>query len=63
MSAKEMVIHAVNQKIGKFTKVDIMEMCPEIGSSSVKISLKELCNERVIEKHGVGRATFYTRLN
>lgn len=63
MSAKEMVNHAVNQKIGKFTKVDIMEMCPEIGSSSVEISLKELCNERVIEKHGVGRATFYTRLN
>ena len=63
MSAKEMVLNAVTQKIGKFTKVDIMELCPEIGSSSVEISLKELCNEGVIERHGVGRATFYTRIN
>ena len=62
MSAKEMVIKAVNNKIGRFTKTDIMEMCPEIGSSSVESSLKQLCEEGYIEKRGGGRSTYYIRL-
>ena len=62
MSAKEMVINAVNRKIGKFTKSDIMELCPEIGSSSVEASLKELCEEGLIEKRGGGRSTYYIKL-
>ena len=60
-SAKEMVIDAINQKIGKFTKRDILEMCPEIESSSVETSLKQLCLEGKIEKHGGGRSTYYSR--
>ena len=62
MSAKDMVENAVNQKIGKFTKSDIMELCPEIGSSSVESSLKKLCEEGLIEKRGGGRSTYYIRL-
>lgn len=61
MSAKEMVEKAVNQKIGEFSKSDIMEMCPKIRSSSVEASLKELCEEGVIEKRGAGRSTKYVR--
>ena len=61
LSAKEMVLRAVKQKIGKFTKSDIMELCPEIGSSSVESSLKQLCEENVIEKRGGGRSTYYVR--
>lgn len=60
-SAKEMVVHAIYQKLGKFTKSDIMELCPEIRSSSVEASLKELCEEGVIEKCGGGRSTYYVR--
>lgn len=60
MSAFEMVEHAVNKKIGKFTKSDIMEMCPEIGRASVENSLKRLCDEGKIEKHGAGRSSFYS---
>ena len=63
LSAKEMVLRAVNQKIGKFTKSDIMELCPKIGSSSVEMSLKELCDEGKIEKRGGGRSTYYVRLD
>lgn len=59
LSAKEMVIRAVKSKIGKFTKSDIMELCPEIGRGSVEQSLKSLCEEGVIKKEGTGRATFY----
>ena len=63
LSAKDMVVRAVNQKLGTFTKIDIMELCPEIGSSSVESSLKELCEEGKIEKRGGGRSTYYVRLN
>ena len=62
MSAREMVIKAVTNQIGRFTKTDIMELCPEIGSSSVEASLKQLCEEGTIEKRGGGRSTYYVRL-
>ena len=60
MSAFEMVEQAVNNKIGKFTKSDIMEMCPEIGRASVENALKKLCDEGKLEKHGGGRSSFYS---
>ena len=61
MSAKDMVVNAISQKLGMFTKSEIMELCPEIGSSSVESSLKELCKEGIIEKRGGGRSTYYVR--
>lgn len=60
LSAYEMVEKAVNHKIGKFTKSDIMEMCPEIGRASVENALKKMCDEGKIEKHGGGRSVFYS---
>lgn len=62
MSAREMVEKAVRVKIGKFTKSDIMELCPEIGRASVENSLKAMCEEGLIKKEGKGRATFYYAL-
>jgi len=61
MSAREMVENAISNKIGKFTKTDILEMCPDIGRGSVENVLKSLCEENVIEKRGGGRSTFYIR--
>lgn len=60
LSAYEMVEKAVNHKIGKFTKSDIMEMCPEIGRASVENALKKMCDEGKIEKRGGGRSVFYS---
>lgn len=60
MSAFEMVEKAVNSKLGKFTKSDIMELCPEIGRASVENALKRLCDEGKIEMHGGGRSVFYS---
>ena len=60
MSAFEMVENAVKNKIGKFTKSDIMEMCPEIGRASVENALKKLCEEGKIEMHGGGRSSYYS---
>ena len=63
MSAFEMVEKAVNSKLGKFTKSDIMELCPEIGRASVENALKKLCDDGKIEKHGGGRSVFYSPKN
>ena len=63
MTSKEMVMNAVNQKIGKFTKSDIMEYCPEIKSRTIESALKELCDDGVLSIERKGRSTFYYRNN
>ena len=40
-----------------------MELCPEIGRASVENSLKKLCDDGIIEKHGGGRSVFYSPKN
>ncbi len=62
MRAIEMVEKAVKSKMGKFTKSEIMELCPEIGRGSVENSLKAMCEEGLIKREGKGRATFYYAL-
>lgn len=61
MTAKEIVINAINQKFGKFNKTDILELCPEIKSRTVEKALKELCDEKVIMVEKKGRSTYYLR--
>lgn len=60
-SALEIVRQAVESKLGKFTKADLIELCPTLGKTSVESSIKKLVDEGVLVKHGKGRATFYTR--
>lgn len=61
LSAVEQVRQAVKMKIGKFTKSEIMELCPGIGKTSVENSLKALVEDSSITPHGQGKATYYTR--
>lgn len=61
LNAIDIVRRAVNNRIGKFTKSDMMELCPTIGRTSVENSLKQLVKEDVITKYGIGRATYYVR--
>lgn len=61
LPAIEQVRAAIKEKIGKFTKSEIMELVPAIGKASVENSLKQLTEEGAIERHGKGKATFYTR--
>lgn len=61
--AIEVVRRTVERRLGKFTKADIMELCPALGKTSVESSsLKQMVEGGVLLKHGKGRATFYTRL-
>ena len=60
-SALDMVGKAVAVKIGRFTKMDIVAMCPSLSNSSVESSLKKLAKEGLIEKRGASRATYYVK--
>ena len=44
--------------LGKFTKSDIMELCPEIDRAYVQNALKKLCDDGIIKKHDGGRSVF-----
>lgn len=61
LPAIDQVRRAINEKIGKFTKSEIMELVPSIGKASVENSLKKLVEEGFILRHGKGKSTFYTR--
>ncbi len=61
MPAQDRVKKAIENKIGKFTKRDIMELCPNISKASVENALKDFINSGYIERHGEGRATFYVK--
>ncbi len=61
LSSYDIVKSAVMNKIGKFTKSDMLELCPTIGKASVENALKKLVSEGILIRHGNGRSTFYTR--
>lgn len=62
LSAIEMVRKAVSQKLGRFTKQDIRELCPSLSISSIEGSLRKLVEEGTLRREGVGRSTKYIRL-
>ncbi|HCJ94648.1 MAG TPA: cell filamentation protein Fic [Sphaerochaeta sp.] len=57
----EIVQTAVGNTLGVFTKAQILELCPSIGSSSVEAALKRLKEEGFILRQGGGRNTTYVR--
>lgn len=62
LPAIELVRKATLQKLGRFTKQDIRELCPSLSLSSIEGSLRKLVAEGEIKREGVGRATKYIRL-
>ena len=60
-SSLETVKNAIQSRIGKFTKKDILELCPSISASTVERHIKKLCADGTITKCGSGRTTFYVR--
>lgn len=55
------VKNAIDSKIGKFTKKEIVELCHSISVSTVERHLKNLVVEGYIAKHGSGKNTYYLR--
>ncbi|MBR1848453.1 MAG: Fic family protein [Lachnospiraceae bacterium] len=59
--AYDIVKASVDTKIGKFTKRDIVNICPSISEKSVEAAMKKLLDEEYLVKHGVGKGTFYSK--
>lgn len=57
----EIVRNAVDNTLGAFTKAQVLERCPSIGSSSVEAALKRLKEDGYILRQGNGRNTSYLR--
>lgn len=62
LPALELVRKATQQKLGRFTKQDILELCPSLSISSIEGALRKLVARGEIQREGIGRATKYKRL-
>ena len=60
-SALETVKLATENKIGRFTKQDIRELCPALSISSVEGALRKLVESGKLKREGSGKNTCYYR--
>ena len=60
--ALEMVRLAAQNKLGRFTKQDIRELCPSLSISSIEGSLRKLVESGELKREGKGKSTFYYRI-
>jgi predicted HTH transcriptional regulator len=62
LPAIDMVRKATQNKIGRFTKQDIRELCPSLSISSIEGSLRKLVKSGELAREGTGKSTCYLRL-
>lgn len=62
LPAIEMVRKATLNKIGKFTKQDIRELCPHLSVSSIEGALRKMVKSGELKREGSGKTTHYIRL-
>jgi len=62
LSALETVRRATMNKIGRFSKQDIRELCPSLSISSVEGALRKLVAEGELKREGKGKNICYFRL-
>lgn len=62
LPAEETVRRATLQRIGRFTKQDIHELCPSLSISSVEGALRKLVAAGELKREGIGKSTCYYRL-
>ncbi len=63
LSALETVRRATMNKIGRFTKQDIRELCPSLSVSSIEGALRKLVVSGELKREGSGKNTCYYRAN
>lgn len=61
-SALEMVRCATMNKLGRFTKQDIRELCPSLSISSIEGALRKLVASGELKREGAGKNICYYRL-
>ena len=62
LPAIEMVRKASLNKLGRFTKQDIRELCPSLSVSSIEGALCSMVSEGELKREGKGKSTCYYRL-
>lgn len=62
LPALETVRRATLNKIGRFKKQDILELCPSLSISSIEGALRKLVTAGELKREGVGKSTCYYRL-
>ncbi len=62
LPAVEMVRRATLNKIGRFTKQDIRELCPSLSVSSVEGALRKMVASGELKRESKGKNTCYFRL-
>ena len=62
LSKPERIKAVIDQKVGKITKKEIMELCPDISKVTVERTLTELVKSEYIAKVGSGPSTAYVRI-
>ena len=62
LPAIDMVRKATGNKIGRFTKQDIRELCPSLSVSSIEGALRKLVASGELRREGQGRSICYIRL-
>lgn len=63
MSKPDRVKVLFDKETGKLTKARIAALCPDISITTIERSLKQLLDERYIEKVGKARATGYIKIS
>ena len=61
VAASDAVVEAIRTTSGRFTKKQIMELCPEVSSREITEALKALVQAEQIVRYGTGRSTFYVQ--
>lgn len=62
LPAIEMVRQASMNKLGRFTKQDIRELCPSLSVSAIEGALRKMVEAGEIKREGNGKNTCYYRL-
>ncbi len=62
LPALEMVRRATMNKIGRFTKQDIRELCPSLSISSIEGALRKMVAAEELKRDGSGKNICYFRL-
>ena len=62
LSKPERIRAIIDQKVGKITKKEILDACPDISKTTVERTLTELVKSGYIAKVGSGPATGYVRI-
>ena len=63
LSALEMVRRASKNKIGRFNKQDIRELCPNLSDSSIEGALRKMLSSGELKREGKGKNTCYFRID